>query len=427
MEATTREPERQQGAVLAGDTSQADHELERGPEHPAAAPPEDGARSQAPPLDRALDVTVLARDVFESLPYGVVIVDNRGRVRASNRLLHELLGFSPGRIPSTCCEMFGCRQPGTSLEDGCLTEFALAANGRLSEMQIDLPWGGSVGAVRISVSPLGGVTQCMFHVLPGDRRASQPELRVAPGNHLRVYTLGRFKLESGGASLAGPWLEQRPGQLLKLLCAERRRVVYVEEIAEALWPDRGYQALGFVRHFVHILRNRLEPGRARGESSFIIANRGGYAIDRRSVRIDADEFEQGVEAGHLAAATGDHAAAVSRLENAIRLYRADFLTDEPYADWALAERNRLRDLAERGLRAISDIKRREEDLDGATVALNRLADLQPFDSDVQRDLIALQIRRGRRTEAKRRYSELRKRLHREFGEEPDFRLADLAG
>jgi hypothetical protein len=46
---------------------------------------------------------------------------------------------------------------------------------------------------------------------------------------------------------------------------------------------------------------------------------------------------------------------------------------------------------------------------------------------VHRDLIALHIKRGRRTEAMRRYSELRKRLHREFGEEPDFQLADLAG
>ena len=61
------------------------------------------------------------------------------------------------------------------------------------------------------------------------------------------------------------------------------------------------------------------------------------------------------------------------------------------------------------------------------MALRRLADSQPFDSDVQRELIVLHIKRGRRTEAMRRYSELRKRLQREFGEEPDFQLADLAG
>ena len=51
---------------------------------------------------------MLGRDVLESLPYSVVIVDDRGRVLAANRLLHELLGLNNGRIPSTCCEMFGC-------------------------------------------------------------------------------------------------------------------------------------------------------------------------------------------------------------------------------------------------------------------------------------------------------------------------------
>jgi DNA-binding SARP family transcriptional activator/PAS domain-containing protein len=380
-----------------------------------------------PPLERELGGTVLARDVLESLPYGVVIVDDRGRVLAFNRLLHELLGVNVGRIPSTCCEMFGCRQPGTALEGGCLTEFAQAGNGRLSEMRLELPWGGSVGTVRVSGWPLAGSVRFMFHVRPGERRSEQPAPRIALGGHLRVYTLGRFKLESGQGSLAGPWLAQRPGRLLKLLVAERRRVVSVDEIADALWPDRGFQALGFVRHFVHVLRNQLEPGRARGESSFIMVRRGGYALDRRSVRVDADEFERRVETAELALATGDQTGALGRLEEGLKLYGGEFLADEPYAEWALAERNRLRDGAERTLRMISDIKQSENDLDGSAAALCRLADSRPFDSDVQRDLIVLHIKRGRRTEAMRRYGELRKRLQREFGEEPDFQLADLAG
>ena len=258
--------------------------------------------------------TVLARDVIESLPYGVVIVDDRGRVLASNRLLSEMLGAEPDRVPLTCCELFGCRQPGTSLQEGCLTEFAQAANGRLSEVLVELPWGGSVGTVWVSVSPLGGVTRCMFHVRPGERRSDQSAPRVDPGQHLRVYTLGRFRLEGAQGPMAGPWLEQRPGQLLKLLCAERHRVVYLEEIAESLWPERGFEALGFVRHFVHVLRNRLEPERARGASSFVLARPGGYAIDRRRVRIDADEFERNLDKARLALSAGDPAGAIGRLE-----------------------------------------------------------------------------------------------------------------
>jgi hypothetical protein len=41
-------------------------------------------------------------------------------------------------------------------------------------------------------------------------------------------------------------------------------------------------------------------------------------------------------------------------------------------------------------------------------------------------LIEVCLRRGRRTEALRHYHALRARLHRAFGEQPDFELSSLA-
>ena len=51
--------------------------------------------------------------------------------------------------------------------------------------------------------------------------------------------------------------------------------------------------------------------------------------------------------------------------------------------------------------------------------------MEPYDSDVQRQYIELCLDRGRRTEAIRRYELFRRRLVREFGDEPDFKLDDL--
>jgi DNA-binding SARP family transcriptional activator len=45
---------------------------------------------------------------------------------------------------------------------------------------------------------------------------------------------------------------------------------------------------------------------------------------------------------------------------------------------------------------------------------------------VQRELLEVCLRRGRRTEATRRYQALRMRTMRELGQEPGFSLADLA-
>jgi hypothetical protein len=44
---------------------------------------------------------------------------------------------------------------------------------------------------------------------------------------------------------------------------------------------------------------------------------------------------------------------------------------------------------------------------------------------VHRQLLTAWLRLGRRTEAARRYTSFRMRMLREFGEEPDFELAEL--
>jgi DNA-binding SARP family transcriptional activator len=65
------------------------------------------------------------------------------------------------------------------------------------------------------------------------------------------------------------------------------------------------------------------------------------------------------------------------------------------------------------------------DLQTAGSRLERLAHIEPYDSDVHRRLLEVWLRQGRRSEAARRYSAFRLRMVREFGEEPEFGLADL--
>jgi DNA-binding SARP family transcriptional activator len=52
--------------------------------------------------------------------------------------------------------------------------------------------------------------------------------------------------------------------------------------------------------------------------------------------------------------------------------------------------------------------------------------MEPFDTDVQRKLLASWVRDGRRSRAARHYEMFKWRLLREFGEHPGFELAELA-
>jgi DNA-binding SARP family transcriptional activator len=63
--------------------------------------------------------------------------------------------------------------------------------------------------------------------------------------------------------------------------------------------------------------------------------------------------------------------------------------------------------------------------DAAVDTLDRLGAMDPYDLDVQKTLLRLCLRQGRRTDAVRRYTALRRRMLGLFGEDLDFTLADV--
>jgi DNA-binding SARP family transcriptional activator len=377
----------------------------------------------ASPLGRGL-----IAEVYELFPYAVLVVDRGGRMITANRRAREIMDRSGSEddMAETCCGLFGCRRPGTPLEHSCITELAVHTAQRLPELRLDLP-AAPTGALWVTAAPLDSEgSAVVFEMRPGsphDRRArTRPHWLDRP--RLRIFTLGGLRVESQEGPLTGGWLEQRPGQLLRFLVAERHRVISTEVIASEVWGQTGRSAPNTVRHFVHGLRERLEPDRPKhGESSFVVSRRGGYALHPERVWIDADEFELDIRRGRAALAGGERAQAIERFERAMDLYRDDFLADEPYAEWVFGERERLRALAGDTLRSLSVLYEHEPHKSAAY--LERLGGMEPFDNDVQRDLIAALLRLGRRSRAARQYQAFRRRLMGAFGDRPDFDLADM--
>ncbi len=242
----------------------------------------------------------------------------------------------------------------------------------------------------------------------------------------RIYALGPLRVEGPDGPLRGDWLEQRPGELLRFLVSERRRVVVpADAIGEALWPRAGPGAPNTVRHFVHALRRQLEPGRSsRTERSAVVCRRGGYGLDGEQVWVDADEFERQAAAGVAALRCGRASVARRHLEGALAVYGGDFLADEPYAEWALRERERIRAIACDALRSL--VRLTAGSRERRSQHLERLAELEPFDDDVHRELIATWLSMGRWSRAARHYESFRARLLREFGALPQFELRQLA-
>lgn len=242
---------------------------------------------------------------------------------------------------------------------------------------------------------------------------------------LRIRVLGETTVETAGGAVDRAWLSQRPGQLLRYLVC-RHQFVAADQIAEALWPAASAGADENVRYLVHLVRRRLEPQRPpRGRSMSVECLGGAYSLSP-GVWVDAHAFEELVGAGLGALHDGEREVALARLGRALELYRGEFLADEPYADWAIMERERLSAIAADALHSAADIYEQRRELGSALDYARRLVEMDRYDSDVQLRVIRLCLRCGRRSEAARRFGAFRSLLLRDFGEEPEFDLASAA-
>jgi DNA-binding SARP family transcriptional activator len=365
----------------------------------------------------------LLSDIFDMFNSGVLVVASDRRVLTWNLAVIRLLGDAV-KADITCCDVFGCRRPDTPLADTCLSERALIAPpGPMAEIVVDVP-GDPGKRVAVSTTAFGGGSNrsVLFELRPVQTAATRI-VGPADADVLHIQTLGETVVRSGSAEWRGGWLDQRAGRLLKLLVAHRFTPVHGEVIAEMLWPNGRAGTSNTVRHFVHTLREKLEPHRTRYQaSSFVVARNGGYVLNRDRVRVDADEFESEVKAGLFAFSQNRRNEANERLRRAMELYCGDFLAEERFEDWAIAERERLRDLATKPLRVLSTMS---QDPDEAAGFLERLAEMEPLDVDIHRELMRTWMLQGRRGRAIRHYRVLQSRLMRELGERLSFDLADL--
>ncbi|MDQ7029938.1 MAG: BTAD domain-containing putative transcriptional regulator [Ardenticatenia bacterium] len=110
-------------------------------------------------------------------------------------------------------------------------------------------------------------------------------------------------------------------------------------------------------------------------------------------------------------------ARLLELSEAVTLYRGDFLEDI-YDDWALLERERLRELYLRALERLITLHKQQGNYEGALTYAQRLATADPLRETAHRELMRLYHLLGRDHAALEQYATLRQLLADELGLEP---------
>lgn len=236
---------------------------------------------------------------------------------------------------------------------------------------------------------------------------------------IRISTFGTLQVLRGDHAVTeSDWHTRQARQLLKILLTERPRPVSSDRLIEVLWPNSTPGAAATtLRSAINALRNVLEPDRPnRAPSRYIITQAPGYAFHLHpDIWLDVETFEKELEdARHTE--NLDHR--YRHLESAVALYLDDYLTSDPYADWAQNERERLQELYFNALLQLAELQAAAGDFVAAIAASRQILARDEVRENAYQALMRYQAESGDSAAALLTYERCRNVLSEELGADP---------
>lgn len=283
-----------------------------------------------------------------------------------------------------------------------------------------------VGSIVLPEPVQRGLPKAIIFLRPLDAQVGRGSMPDAPT--LRVYTLGRFRLEAEGKELNWrAWPRRQAVTLLRILVSRRGRPVQRDVLIDALWPDLDpKEGLKRLKVVVHGVRRGLEPLRNGNGPSLITTEGDGYCLPvGEGLWVDADRFQELAQQAEAAATRGLWQKAISAFEAAAALYGGDYLEDDRYSDWVASERERLQEVYLTLLLNGASLYAETGLLERATQMCQKAVAIDPCRESAQRLLMACLWKNGRRAEALRQFGLCRQALRQELSVDPMPETVDL--
>lgn len=221
---------------------------------------------------------------------------------------------------------------------------------------------------------------------------------------LEIHLFGTPSLTLNGKALDGL---RRKNRALVFFIAGQAQPITREDVLNCFWPDQERSSTQpILRTMIHDLRKHLG-------NSFLVEN------DSLALAPDTT-----VDARIFSTLLHNPTTDSKKLNDALALYKGDLLagfslTDAPhFDDWAGAERERYRLMATRGFVDLSRAYESQKEYPSALEASRRALAFNPFQEDIQRDVMRLLYLNGDRAGVIRHYETLRNLLDDEMGVPP---------
>lgn len=235
---------------------------------------------------------------------------------------------------------------------------------------------------------------------------------------LRIHLLGQVRIfneETPEPAKA----THRVQALLAYLLLHRHRSHSRELLAELFWGDHSQDhARGSMNTTLWRLRQILEPTKPLRGAYLVTETAGEIRFNpASSYWLDAAAFEdlsvRALRPPAEAMQDGDAEA----LKSAVQVYSGELL-EGFYEDWALRERERLRQLYLNSLVRLMDYYSRRNAYKESLYWGQQVLDLEPLHEEIQREMMRLYLADGQRTRALQQYEMCKHVLSRELGVAP---------
>ena len=259
----------------------------------------------------------------------------------------------------------------------------------------------------------------MMNVTHGPSTTTRPIADGISAPMLRIYTFGTLQVVRDDYTVTeSDWHTRQARQLLKILITERPQPVSTDRLIDLLWPDSAPNAAATtLRSAINALRNVLEPERrSRAPSKYIITQTPGYAFHHHvDIWLDVEYFATLLGRSEVDA---DPANRIHLLNAAINLYQDDYLTSDPYVDWAQNERERLRERYFTALLTVAELYATAGNHTSAIAACRRIITRDPVRESAYQALMRYQAESGDSASALLTYERCRALLAEELGADP---------
>jgi DNA-binding SARP family transcriptional activator len=205
--------------------------------------------------------------------------------------------------------------------------------------------------------------------------------------------------------------------LLKYLLVHHKQKLPREVLMDTFWPDAEPEtARNSLNVAIHNLRQSI---RKLTEVPLIVFESGTYGLaPNLQVWIDVEEFERAQKTGLLLEARHQLTAAIAEYECAVSLYQGDFLEENPYEEWTVLDRERLRTAYLEILDRLSQIYFSQERYSACRSACQLILNSDPCREDAHCLLMRCYSRQGQRHLALHQYQRCVRALREELDVEP---------